>query len=110
MLLKKINFHPCHHLSSLLLLVCNRNDSNRDDRKYAYSYLLYILEEKNLKCLHSNIDAYDTFSALGHFFLISAFCASKKVGNRDDIYRGYSNFLLNMAFISSSEVENIYIS
>ena len=43
-------------------------------------------------------------------FLISAFCASKKVGNRDDIYRGYSNFLLNMAFISSSEVENIYIS
>ena len=26
------------------------------------------------------------------------------------IYRGYSNFLLNMAFISSSEVENIYIS
>ena len=26
------------------------------------------------------------------------------------IYRGYSNFLLNMAFISSSEVESIYIS
>ena len=26
------------------------------------------------------------------------------------IYRGYSNVLLNMAFISSSEVENIYIS
>ena len=26
------------------------------------------------------------------------------------IYRGYSNFLLNMAFISLSEVENIYIS
>ena len=26
------------------------------------------------------------------------------------VYRGYSNFLLNMAFISSSEVENIYIS
>ena len=26
------------------------------------------------------------------------------------IHRGYSNFLLNMAFISSSEVENIYIS
>ena len=26
------------------------------------------------------------------------------------IYRGYSKFLLNMAFISSSEVENIYIS
>ena len=26
------------------------------------------------------------------------------------IYRGYSNFLLNMDFISSSEVENIYIS
>ena len=26
------------------------------------------------------------------------------------IYRGYSNFLLNMAFISPSEVENIYIS
>ena len=25
-------------------------------------------------------------------------------------YRGYSKFLLNMAFISSSEVENIYIS
>ena len=25
-------------------------------------------------------------------------------------YRGYSNFLLNLAFISSSEVENIYIS
>ena len=27
-----------------------------------------------------------------------------------EIYRGYSNFLLNMAFISPSEVENIYIS
>ena len=26
------------------------------------------------------------------------------------VYRGYSNFLLNMAFISPSEVENIYIS
>ena len=26
------------------------------------------------------------------------------------VYRGYSNVLLNMAFISSSEVENIYIS
>ena len=26
------------------------------------------------------------------------------------IDRGYSNFLLNMAFISPSEVENIYIS
>ena len=26
------------------------------------------------------------------------------------IYRGYSNFLLNMAFISSSEMKNIYIS
>ena len=26
------------------------------------------------------------------------------------MYRGYSNFLLNMAFISPSEVENIYIS
>ena len=26
------------------------------------------------------------------------------------IYRGYSNFLLNMAFISPSGVENIYIS
>ena len=28
----------------------------------------------------------------------------------EPIYRGYSNFLLNMAFISPSEVENIYIS
>ena len=26
-----------------------------------------------------------------------------------EIYRGYSNFLLNMTFISSSEVENIFI-
>ena len=26
------------------------------------------------------------------------------------VYRGYSNSLLNMAFISPSEVENIYIS
>ena len=26
------------------------------------------------------------------------------------VYSGYSNFLLNMAFISQSEVENIYIS
>ena len=26
------------------------------------------------------------------------------------IYRGYSKFLLNMTFISSSEVENIYIT
>ena len=26
------------------------------------------------------------------------------------INRGYSNFLLNMAFISPSELENIYIS
>ena len=29
---------------------------------------------------------------------------------RGYLYRGYSNFLLNMAFISPSEVENIYIS
>ena len=36
-----------------------------------------------------------------------------KICNRDilkTIYRGYSIFLLNMAFISPSEVENIYIS
>ena len=26
------------------------------------------------------------------------------------IYRGYSNFMLNMAFISPSEVENIFIT
>ena len=31
-------------------------------------------------------------------------------GMRYSIYRGYSIFLLNMAFISPSEVENIYIS
>ena len=30
--------------------------------------------------------------------------------NHFRIHRGYSNFLLNMAFISPSEVENIYIS
>ena len=31
-------------------------------------------------------------------------------GYRSEIHRGYSNFLLNMAFISPSEVENIYSS
>ena len=39
-------------------------------------------------------------------------CAVRRTDNdvNNVIYRGYSNFLLNMAFISSSEVENIYIS
>ena len=35
---------------------------------------------------------------------------STKFMGSHKINRGYSNFLLNMAFISSSEVENIYIS
>ena len=58
---------------------------NRDDKKYAHSHLLCFLEAKTLIYLHSNIGAYDTFSVLGIFFLISAFCSSKKVGNRDEI-------------------------
>ena len=32
------------------------------------------------------------------------------VNKYDSEYRGYSKFLLNMAFISPSEVENMYIS
>ena len=36
----------CHHLSSLLLLVGYRDDSNRDDKKYANSHLLCFLEAK----------------------------------------------------------------
>ena len=39
-------FYPCYHLSSLLLLVGNRDDSNRDDKKYANSHLLCFLEAK----------------------------------------------------------------
>ena len=35
MLLKKTYLcHPCYHFSSLLLLVGNTDDSNRDDKKY----------------------------------------------------------------------------
>ena len=37
---------PCYSVSSLLLLVGNRDDSNRDDKKYANSHLLCFLEAK----------------------------------------------------------------
>ena len=37
-------------------------------------------------------------------------CYFEVLSNSYSIHRGYSNFLLNMAFISLSEVENIYIS
>ena len=78
----------CYHLSSLLLLVGDRDDSNRDDKKYANSHLLCFLEAKTYICLHSNNDAY--IHIMIHvqclnIILISAFCSSKKVGNRDDI-------------------------
>ena len=43
---------------------------------------------------------------LGKYFIFQ----SKHKKEIPNIHRGYSNFLLNMAFISSSEVENIYIS
>ena len=38
--------YPCYHLSSMLLLVGNRDDSNRDDKKYANSHLSCRLEAK----------------------------------------------------------------
>ena len=39
-------FHPCYHLSSLLLLVGNRDDSIWDDKKYTHSHLLCFLKAK----------------------------------------------------------------
>ena len=44
--------------------------------------------------------------------ITGTFCQIKHYVNTPMQYidRGYSNFLLNMAFISPSEVENIYIS
>ena len=37
---------PSYNVSSLLLLVGNRDDSNRDDKRYANSHLLCFLEAK----------------------------------------------------------------
>ena len=39
--------HPCYQFSSLLPLVGNRDDSNRDDIKYENSHLLCSLETKS---------------------------------------------------------------
>ena len=44
------------------------------------------------------------------FYFWSFEISKNSLRNQKVVYRGYSNFLLNMAFISPSEVENIYIS
>ena len=44
------------------------------------------------------------------FSLLSNLCSMGQKIKFSAVYRGYSIFLLNMAFISSSEVKNIYIS
>ena len=41
--------------------------------------------------------------------LVFEFEYTKSEGTDQLVHRGYSNFLLNMAFISPSEVENIHI-
>ena len=63
---------PCYHLSSLLLLVGNEGDSNRNDKMYENSHLPCYLEAKMCSCLYHNIDANNTFSVLG-LILIAAF-------------------------------------
>ena len=57
---------------SLLLLVSNRDDSYRDDKKYANSQLLCFSGSKNLKMFYHNFDANYTFSVLG-LILTAAF-------------------------------------
>ena len=71
--------HPCYHLSSLLLLVGNRDDSNRDDKKYANSHLLCFLKAKTYTCFHNNIEAYDTYSVFGRFFEYQHFVFLKRL-------------------------------
>ena len=71
---------------------------------------------------------FDECHSVLHIYHSDCFCSYRKQGvgsgqtepnpveagpfnyPRTRIYRGYSNFLLNMAFISPSEVEIIYIS
>ena len=50
-------------------MVGNRDDSNRDDKKYANSHLLCFLNAKTETCLHNNIEAYATYPVFGRFFL-----------------------------------------
>ena len=64
--------YPCYQLSSLLPLVGNRDDSNRDDIKYENSHLLCCLEAKSYICLYHNIYANNDFSVLG-LILIPAY-------------------------------------
>ena len=50
---------------SLLVLVSYRDDSNRDDKKYANSHLLCFLEAKTFKCLPNIIESHHTYMAFG---------------------------------------------
>ena len=67
------DFHVTEENTFFLISVTfgNRDDSNRGDKKYANSHLLCFLEAKTYICLHSNIDAYDTFSVLEYYFNFS---------------------------------------
>ena len=55
-------------------------------------YTVYIFETRKACFIVSEFSNYTKFCQI-----------------KDIINRGYSNFLLNIAFISSSEVENIYV-
>ena len=87
MLLKKTHFfisvttcHPCYFWLVTGMTVTGMTKSMHTRIYFAF------WKQKLVICLHSNIEAYDTFSVLGRFFFsISAFCSYKKVGNRDDI-------------------------
>ena len=69
---------------------------------------------KNLEgiCLIENLPAWDiTQDLVKHYSVFRRMLQHKILTVLfQSVYIGYSNFLLNMAFISSSEVENIYIS
>ena len=88
-------------LKELIIIFFMSDKPALDQDLYPEIHILSIMKKKHF--LRS------FFSKMQHKILFT----SCKLGVQylyTDIYRGYLNFLLNMAFISPSEVENIYIS
>ena len=61
------------YLVIFAIVVSNRDDSNKDDKKYVNSHLICCLEEKKtLNSLHNkNIEAHHTYLFFGFLFVCS---------------------------------------
>ena len=80
-------------------MVSNRDDSNRDDKKYVNSHLIRCLEETTLISLHDNIETHHTylvfwiFICLQHVYFIEMWVTGMTDYLSDSISTSFNCFI-----------------